>query len=56
MANTVLRYIETTAIVVVVAAAVHYIANVDWPWAIAAGAAASVLVRAILHRRPAARP
>ena len=50
MKNTLL-YVETTAILVAVAAAVHFVASLDWPWAIALGAAAAVLARVLLQRR-----
>ena len=55
MKNT-LQYAETIAILVVVAAVVHVLASVDWPWAIAIGAAAAVLLRAVIHRKTPARP
>ena len=55
MKNTLL-YAETIAILVAVAAVVHVIASVDWPWAIAIGAAAAVLLRAVIHRKTPARP
>jgi hypothetical protein len=51
-----LLYAETIAILVVVAAEVYMVASVDWPWAIAIGAAAAVLLRAVIHRKTPARP
>jgi hypothetical protein len=48
--NTLL-YAETIAILVAVAAIVHLLASVDWPWAIAIGAAAAVLLRPFIHRK-----
>jgi hypothetical protein len=53
--NTLL-YAETIAILVAVAAIVHLLAAVDWPWAIGIGAAAAVLLRAVIHRKTPARP
>jgi predicted branched-subunit amino acid permease len=50
MKNTLL-HAETIASLAAVAVVVHLVASVDWPWAIAIGAAAAVLVRALLHRR-----
>jgi hypothetical protein len=55
MKNTLL-YAETIAILVVVAVVVHLIASVDWPWAVAIGAAAAVLLRAVIHPKTPARP
>jgi hypothetical protein len=48
-------YAETLAILAAVALAVHVLAGVDWPWAVVAGAMVSVLVRRVIHRKPAAR-
>lgn len=55
MKNT-LRYLETIAILVAVAVIVHLLASVDWPWAIAIGAAAAVLLRTLIHRKTPVRP
>jgi hypothetical protein len=51
-----LLYAETIAILVVVAVVVHLLASVDWPWAIAIGAATAVALRALIHRKTPARP
>ena len=40
----------TVAILVAIAAIAHFLASVDWPWAIAIGAAAAALLRAVGHR------
>ena len=45
-----LLYAETIAILAAVAAIVHLLASVDWPWVIAIGAAVGLLVRAFVHR------
>ena len=46
----------TAAALVAVALVLHFAAGIDWPWAIVAGAAVSLLVRLLVqHRRPAAR-
>ena len=50
MKNTLL-YAERIAILVGIAAIVHLLASVDWPWAIAIGAAAAALLRALIHRK-----
>lgn len=55
MPKTAALYSEILVIIAVVAVATHYLAALDWPWAIVAGAAASLLARAIFHRKPAAR-
>ena len=49
--KTTLLYVETIAILIVVAAVVHFVVSIDWPWAVALGAAAAVLIRALLQRR-----
>jgi hypothetical protein len=54
--KTVTVYAEAVAILAAVAIAVHFLARFDWPWAITAGAAAAVLLRAVLHRKSAVRP
>ena len=53
--KTVTRYAETLVVMVAVAAAVHYLAGVGWPWAVVAGAAAATLARALIHRQTPAR-
>jgi hypothetical protein len=55
MKSTIL-YAETIAMLVVVAVVAHQVASVDWPWAIAIGAGAAVLLRAVIHRKTPARP
>jgi hypothetical protein len=42
---------STLGVLVGVAVAVHYIAGLDWPWAIVAGAAVSMIVRGLLRAR-----
>jgi membrane protein implicated in regulation of membrane protease activity len=56
MSNTPTAYAETLVILAAVAAAVHYLVGLDWPWAIVAGAVVSVAARAVLNRRPEHRP
>jgi hypothetical protein len=51
-----LLYAETIAILVVVAVIVRLVASIDWPWAIATGAAAAVVARALIHRKTRVRP
>ena len=53
MSKTATIYAETVAILIAVTAAVHYLAALDWPWAILTAAALSVLLRKLLHRRAA---
>ena len=53
--KTVSRYTETLVMLVAVAAAVHYIAGLEWPWSVAAGAAAATVARALIHRNTPAR-
>lgn len=51
MPKTATIYAETAAVLIAFAAAAHYLAGLDWPWAIAGGAALSVIVRGVLRRR-----
>jgi hypothetical protein len=51
--KTSLLYAETLATLVAVAVIVHLLTSVDWPWAIAAGAAAAVILRTLIHRKNA---
>ncbi len=53
--KTTTLYAEAIAILLVVAVVVHYLVGTDWPWAIVAGAAASVLFRAVLGHKPPVR-
>jgi hypothetical protein len=48
--KTALLYVETIAILVAVAAAAHFLASLDWPWAIALGGAAASVARALQRR------
>jgi uncharacterized protein DUF3995 len=52
MSKTPTTYAQTLVILVAAAVVVHYLSPLDWPWAIAAGAAVSVAARGLL---PAAR-
>ena len=53
MSKTTIHYIEAIAVIAAVAAPAHYLAGLDWPWAIVLGAAASILLRALSHPRTA---
>lgn len=50
-----LLYAETIAILAAVAVVAHLLSPIDWPWAIAIGAAAAVLLRPLIHRKTPAR-
>jgi len=54
MNNTII-YAQTITILVAVTLVVHFGGGVDWPWAVATGAAASILLRTILPKRTPAR-
>jgi len=47
-----LLYVATIATIMIVAVIVHLAVSVDWPWAIATGALAAVILRAAIdwHR------
>ena len=53
MLKTTIHYIEAIAGVAAVAAPVHYVAGLDWPWAVFLGAAVVVVLRALSHLRSA---
>ena len=41
MLKTMLTYVENVTVIVAVGVSVHYLAGLDWPWAILIGAAVS---------------
>ena len=51
MSKTTAQYIQAIAAIAVVAAGVHYLTGLEWPWAIVIGASASILFRALTHLR-----
>ena len=48
--KTALSYAETIALIAAVFLPVHYLGGVDWPLAIGIGAAASIVLRWLIHR------
>ena len=44
-----LLFVETVVVLATVAVVVHLAASVDWPWAVVAGAAVTVVLRALIH-------
>jgi hypothetical protein len=48
--KTSLTYLEAVALVAAVSVPVHYLGEVDWPWAIVIGAAGSIMLRWLIHR------
>ena len=55
MLKTMLTYIENAIVIVAVGVSVHYLAGLDWPWAILIGAAVSVVLRWLLRSVGATR-
>ena len=59
MFKTVLSTAENVAVIAAVGVQVHYLAGLDWPWAIVIGAAVLIalrwLIRAAQRRHPVAR-
>jgi hypothetical protein len=55
MSKTTVQYIQATAVITAVAAVVHYLTGLEWPWAILIGASASILLRVVL-RHPRTPP
>ena len=50
MAKTALNSAGTVLFIGVVAVPVHYLAGLEWPWAIVVGAAASIGLRWLINR------
>ena len=50
-----LTYVENVVVIVAVGVPVHYLAGLDWPWAILIGAAVLVALRWLMHSAAVAR-
>jgi hypothetical protein len=50
MLKTALSTAENVAVIAAVGLLVHYLAGLDWPWAILIGAAASIVLRRLIQR------
>jgi hypothetical protein len=48
---TAVRYLEAAVVIAAIAAPIHYLVGLDWPWAIVLGTAGSMLVRALVYPR-----
>ena len=55
MSKRALVYAESVAFIVAVAVPVHYLGGLEWPWAIVIGAAASIMLRWLIHSETGAR-
>ena len=55
MFKTALSTAENVAVIAAVAVPVHYLAGLDWPWAIVIGAAVSIVSRWLIHGGTLAR-
>jgi hypothetical protein len=55
MLKTVLTYVETVIVIAAVGVPIHYLAGLDWPWAIVIGAAVSVALRWLIRNGSLAR-
>lgn len=51
MLKNTLAYAETAILTIAVCVPVRYLAHLDWPWALAIGLIAAVLLRALIHRK-----
>lgn len=49
MSRRALLYAESLAVILAVSVSVHYVGGLDWPWAVVIGAAASIVVRWLIH-------
>ena len=45
-------YVETATLIAAVGVPLHYLAGLDWPWALVIGAAASIILRFLIHTEP----
>ena len=50
MLKNILTYVENVVVIAAVGVPVHYLTGLDWPWAILIGAAASIVLRWLIHR------
>jgi hypothetical protein len=50
MTKQALIYAEAVGVIVAVSVAVHYLGGLDWPFAIAIGAATSIVARRLFRR------
>lgn len=50
MFKTALSTAENVAVIAAAGVLVHVLAGLDWPWAIAIGAAAAIALRWLIHR------
>lgn len=50
-----LVYAEPLAIILAVSVPVHYLGDLDWPWAFLIGAATSIVLRWLIHGETLAR-
>lgn len=55
MSTTALTYAEIAVLTVAVGVAVRYLAGVDWPLGVGVGAAASIVLRRLIHGEAARR-
>ena len=55
MLKKMLTYVENVVVIVAVGVPVHYLAGLDWPWAILIGAAVLVALRWLMHSAAVAR-
>jgi len=55
MARNALLYAETIVLMLAVGVPVHFLGGLDWPWALAIGAGAAIVVCATIHGRTATR-
>lgn len=55
MFKTALSTAENVAVIAAVGVPVHYLAGLDWPWAIVLGAAVSIALRWLIHGGTLAR-
>ena len=51
MRKTLLTFLENVVVIVAVGVSVHYLAGLDWPWAILIGGGVSIALRWLLRQR-----
>lgn len=56
MLDATLATVENVIVIAAVGASLHYLAGLDWPWAVLVGAGVSLALRRLLRSRTLMRP
>ena len=50
MLKSIAAYAQAVALIAVVAVPLHFLAGLDWPWAVVAGGLAAIVLRPLIRR------